>query len=534
MASFVTKGTKTSTGGEVLEGHDDVQVAGKPATSIGQKASCSSGRKSCKGVGEIVPVGDNKVYLPNGKQAALSGYKVMCNCDDNLILDPNSGVNVGNNVTFSGNINVAQNFSHAQSSHGSASTLETSSVQSMNGGSSFQVGQTTMSQVMEHSTTRERSEAPAIRDIDDTYIIFADQKTYIKTFAKEVYLTDSNEVIQHIIKINPHLKRTFHFLIKGMPIVVSPWQTVHPDEADAASQVSELASLFFTLSPEQQAWFSEHHEEFASAMLTSAAMPSSTLYEVDEGQVEKSNFTNQMVASVGAGIAGMKTQADRLQKEFQRFENYSKYVGEATKGINGDRLKSNPDYKLWRKQARAFQSEVQAISTQFGAPNYIKSIQAHKVNNYLNVGKKQLYKAKDFSKAISGIDMTALYKKSMAFSKNLGRAAWVATIFGVRDNFIEIAKTCAQDEGLSESCMRAVVKNSASIVFNVGVAEGIGILGTRLAPTTYGLSIIPMVIGSYYWGLYGGDASNAAGEVLEYLVFDAYDDTVELINGVLQ
>ena len=48
MGSFVTKGTKTSTGGEVLEGHDDVKVAGQPATSIEQKASCASGRKECK------------------------------------------------------------------------------------------------------------------------------------------------------------------------------------------------------------------------------------------------------------------------------------------------------------------------------------------------------------------------------------------------------------------------------------------------------------------------------------------------------
>jgi len=35
MGSFVTKGTKTSIGGEVLEGHDDVKVT----RSIEQKAS---------------------------------------------------------------------------------------------------------------------------------------------------------------------------------------------------------------------------------------------------------------------------------------------------------------------------------------------------------------------------------------------------------------------------------------------------------------------------------------------------------------
>lgn len=536
MGSFVTKGTKTSTGGEVLEGHDDVKVAGQPATSIEQKASCASGRKECKGVGIIVPIGSNQVYLPNGKQAVLPGYQVMCNCPDNFILDPNNGVNIGNNVSFSSNVNAVQNARNAQTSHSpTANIIETQSAQSVSR-DSLKVGDAYSSQITQSSVVLKQSDSPSMvePDIDDTYIIFADQKTDIKTFAQEVYLTDSSEVIQHIIKVNPHLKRTFHFLVKGMPIVVSPWQTVHPDEADATSQVSDLAELFFTLSPEQQAWFSEHHEEFASVMLTSTAMPNSTLYEVNDGQVEESNFTNQMIASVGSGIAGMKTQADRLQKEFQRFENYSKYVGEATKGIKGDRLKSNPDYKQWRKQARSFQSEVQAISTQFGAPNYIKNIQANKVNNYLNVGKKQLYKAKDFSKAISGIEMTALYKKSMEFSKYLGRAAWVATIFGVRDNFIDIAKTCAQDEGFSEACMRAGVKNSASIGLNVLVGEGIGFLGTRFAPTTYGLSIIPMVGGLYYWGLYGGEASNYFGDGVEYAIFDLYGDTIELINGAQQ
>ncbi|MEZ8088299.1 LysM peptidoglycan-binding domain-containing protein, partial [Vibrio sp. 1S139] len=370
------------------------------------------------------------------------------------------------------------------------------------------------------------------QDVDDVYIVFADEKADLQKFAKEVYLNDADEVIQHIIEINPHLKRTFHFLIKGMPIVVSPWGEVHPDEADAISQVSELAELFFTLSDEQQEWFSEHHEEFASVMLTSTAMPDSSVYEVNGSQVEESNFTNQMIASAGAGVVGMKTQSDRIQKAFQQFDKYSKEVAEATKGIKGDTLKSNPTHKAWRKRARDFQSEIRTISTQFGAPNYIKKIQANKVNNYLNVGKKQLYKAKDFSKAVSGIDMTALYKKSMEFSKLLGRAAWVATIFGVRDNFMDIAKVCAKDDGFSEACVRAGVKNTASIGMNVFVGEGIGFVGTRLAPTTKGLSIIPMVGGLYFWGLYGGDVSNYLGDKAEYAVFDMYEDITEIIEGL--
>lgn len=533
MGSLVTKGTKTSTGGEVLEGNDDVKVAGQPATSIEQKASCASGREECRGVGIIVPVGSNQVYLPNGKQAALPGYQVMCNCPDNFILDPSNGVNIGSNVSFSSDVNVVQNARYAQTSH--LPTENIIDTQSVSRYSLNMRQEAYASQMMQSLVALKRAGSPLMveSDIDDTYIIFSDQKMDIKTFAQEVYLTDSNEVIQHIIKVNPHLKRTFHFLIKGMPIVVSPWQTVHPDESDAVSQVAELAALFFTLSPEQQEWFSEHHEEFASVILTSTAMSNSTLYEVNDNQVEESNFTNQMIASVGSGIAGIEIQANRLQKEFQRFDNYSKYVGEATKGIKGDRLKSNSDYKLWRKQARNFQNEIHSISTQFGAPNYIKNIQANKVNNYLNVGKKQLYKAKDFSQAISGIDMTALYKKSMNFSKYLGRAAWVATIFGVRDNFIDIAKKCVQDEGFSEACVRSGVKNSASIVFNIGVSEGMGVLGAKFAPTTSGLSIVPMVGGLYVWGLYGGDVSNDFGDFAEYMVFDFYEDTAELISSTV-
>ncbi|WP_234497975.1 PAAR domain-containing protein [Vibrio maritimus] len=510
----------STTGGVIVEGCSTVLCDGKPAALVGGKATCP---RCDKGWGIICRNTWHEIKIEH-QYAALGEFVIECGCPlgSNRIVTPKGRFSfVGyDDGTVGIDINNQQSLSFADGTPLTAENVSKSMPPEAH------------QQAYRFNEAQQKKDKPI--DIDDVYIIFADKKTDLKSFAQEIYLNDADDVIQHIININPHLKRTFHFLITGMPVVVSPWQTVHPDEADATSQVSELAELFFTLSPEQQAWFSEHHEEFASVMLTSTAMPNSTLYEVNDGQVEESNFTNQMIASVGSGIAGMKTQADRLQKEFQRFENYSKYVGEATKGIKGDRLKSNPDYKQWRKQARSFQSEVQAISTQFGAPNYIKNIQASKVNNYLNVGKKQLYKAKDFSKAISGIEMTALYKKSMEFSKYLGRAAWVATIFGVRDNFIDIAKTCAQDEGFSEACVRAGVKNSFSIAVNIGVGESIGFLGTRFAPTTYGLSIIPMAGGLYAWGLYGGNVSNAIGDGVEYAIFDLYGDTIELINGAQQ
>lgn len=48
----------------------------------------------------------------------------------------------------------------------------------------------------------------------------------------------------------------------------------------------------------------------------------------------------------------------------------------------------------------------------------------------------------------------------------------------------------AKDEGFSEACMRAGVKNSASVGLNVLIGEGIGFLGTRFVPTTYGISSV--------------------------------------------
>ncbi|TMX42701.1 hypothetical protein DA100_07175 [Vibrio sp. Hep-1b-8] len=540
----VTVGTPTTTGGKVLTGTAGVKINNLDVSLLGDQATCTCGDENCRGVGPIIQGRPRNIKI-GGKLIAMKDDPVDTGCGNCFVLSSGdavslgpqmsgsinmgAGVNIGQGV----NINMGSGVSLGQGVSFSGRSADAASSQSLASATQPSIAGKPITSAPHSQTTAGFEESNELNDIDDVYIIFSGEKIDIKTFAKDVYQTDSNEIVQHIIKLNPHLKRTFHFLTKGMPIVVSPWKTVHPDEAKAITQVSELAELFFTLSEEQQEWFSDHHEEFASVMLTSTAMPNSTVYEVDDGEVKESNFTNQMIASVGSGIVGMKIQAERLQKEFQRFDNYSKYVGESTKGVAGDKLKSNPDYKLWRKQARTFQREVQTISTQFGAPNYIKNIQAKKVNYYLNVGKKQIYKAQDFSKAVSGIDMTALYKKSMEFSKLLGRAAWVATILGVRDNFMDIAKVCAKDEGFSEACMRAGVKNTASIAMNVGVGEGIGFVGVKLVPVSRGLSIIPMAGGLYIWGLYGVDLSNYIGDKAEYAVFDLYDDTVEFMSSTV-
>lgn len=138
---LVVKGTPTTTGGVVIEGHDTVIVAGQPATSIGQKATCASGRKSCKGVGEIVPVGGNSAFLPNGLQAAMPGYQVMCNCGDNFICTPPHSVALGTgsspvkmtggNINIGSNVNI--NLGSGVSAGVSSSSVVTSTSQALSG-----------------------------------------------------------------------------------------------------------------------------------------------------------------------------------------------------------------------------------------------------------------------------------------------------------------------------------------------------------------------------------------------------------------
>lgn len=83
-------GTKTSTGGEVVEGNAGIKFDGLVASSIGHQATCNSGRKECKGIGPIVPVGPRDVNLPAGPAARVGDY-VDCGCP------PNSNVIVGSN-----------------------------------------------------------------------------------------------------------------------------------------------------------------------------------------------------------------------------------------------------------------------------------------------------------------------------------------------------------------------------------------------------------------------------------------------------
>ncbi len=356
-----------------------------------------------------------------------------------------------------------------------------------------------------------------IFDVDDTYIVFSDAKITIEDFVKETYLSTEPEVIEHFIKSNPHLRRSFHQIVEGMPLVVSPWKASHDDETYAIEQADELMTEFLTLSNEEKKWFSEHHETTTNALL----MVATSNLDVNEGNSDNSELTDinlsHILAGSGSVIAGAQVQGDKISKRMISFSEYSKVIAEKTKGLSGQSLYSNDDYKEWRGRARMFQKEMKNIISEVGSPSYIKSIQTKNINRYFNVDKRQLYKAKDFAKSVSGIDMTALYKQSMSFSKGLKVGGWLVTGLGLYGNGKDIYQTCNMNDVISEACGRSVTKNVSSATINV--LGGLGI-GAVFAPVTGGLSIVLIGGGSLLWGMYGGDISNEIGVIMEDFIFD--------------
>lgn len=357
------------------------------------------------------------------------------------------------------------------------------------------------------------------QDVDDVYLVFADKKMSVEDFAQETYRSKNKTILEHVFKSNTHLKRSFSQIIEGMPLVVSPWVEKHPDEELAIKQANDLMTEFLKLSSEEKKWFAEHHETATNALLV-AATSGLDVYQGESVSTGLSDFNlNHIVAGSGAVVAGAQVQGDKLGNRMKSFAEYSRYIAEKTKGLSGQALYSNPDYKAWRKEARGFQKDMKSILSEVGKPGYIKNVQVKRINDYLNVGKRQLYRAKDFSKALSGIEMTSLYKQAMSFSRFLGVANGLVIGAGLYGNAVDVAKTCDTSGWFENACNRSLVKNTVSGSMNIGGGIAIG-LALGLIPVTGGVSILLIAGGAFMWGMYGTDISNEAGTYVEEFLFD--------------
>lgn len=106
-------GSKTSTGGTVIEGNVGIIFNGLVASSIGHKASCPACKK---GSGPIIAVGSREVHLPAGP-AARAGDYIGCGCP------PGSNVLIAQGTVTIGSGGMSRALSEAPVSH-SKSVIE--------------------------------------------------------------------------------------------------------------------------------------------------------------------------------------------------------------------------------------------------------------------------------------------------------------------------------------------------------------------------------------------------------------------------
>ncbi|WP_306332018.1 PAAR domain-containing protein [Vibrio injensis] len=124
-------GSKTSTGGEVIEGNNGLMMNGLVASSVGHQATCKSGRRECRGVGPIVAVGPRSVNLPAGPAARVGDY-VDCGCPQGSnVLIGSGSVQVGSS-SVSSNVDAMSRSSAAMNTAASSmsSASNTSSASS--------------------------------------------------------------------------------------------------------------------------------------------------------------------------------------------------------------------------------------------------------------------------------------------------------------------------------------------------------------------------------------------------------------------
>ena len=498
LNNAVTVGTPTSTGGKVLTGSADVKINNLGVSVVGDQATCICGSKKCRGVGPIRQGRPRNIKVGN-KLIAMKDDPVDTGCGNCFLLSSGDAVSLGQAPTM-----VFPEFPFIPQVSDKAAL------------SPLPIGT-----VSPNPFEKKAQENSSPEDVDDVYLTFSDKVMSIEEFAQETYLSTDQKILDHVLTSNPHLKRSFGQIIEGMPLVISPWQEKHQEEEVAIKQTDELMNEFLTLSSEEQQWFAQHHETTANALLVTAA----SKLDVHQGEEASSNLTKMalghVIAGTGAVIAGAQVPADKISKKMTSFAKYSRYVAEKTEGVPKRDLPSNPHYKEFRKKARAFQSDMKKILSEVGTPGYMKGIQGKRINYHFGVGNRQLYRAKDFSKAISGIDNTALYKEAMSFSKMLRRAGWLAVGIGLYGNAQEVYQNCNMHGVISEACGRSTTRNISSGALNAGVGVGIGYsLSYVLAPVTGGVSIVVIAAGALLWGEYGGNLSNKFGSWFEGWVFD--------------
>ncbi|HIF9492918.1 TPA: hypothetical protein ACX6SP_001300 [Photobacterium damselae] len=344
-------------------------------------------------------------------------------------------------------------------------------------------------------------------DVNDVYLVIMDEDISIEDFAQQTYHSKDKTVIDHILRTNLHLKRSFHQIVAGMPMVVSPYTYSHAGEVDALSLADELMTEFLTLNDEQKAWYGKN-----SALVNHTALmfPSS-----ESGGIG----WNDVVVGSTAAIAGYQIIHDSFNNRLEQFAQFMDEANKELQYVDKANLKSHPKYKAYRQELKLLEQDLKGLFKQYWKPSYLKELQVPSINELFNVGNRQLYRTADFAESFSAINAAKVFKDAMKTSRMLGLAGEAAFLLGARNNIMNMWDSCDTNT-LTEDCEKAFIKNGTSLVVNYQVGTSIMTYAVSLAPSSMGLSLVIGIGGTMLWGYYGGELTDSIGDVVEYMVFD--------------
>ncbi|HIF9505913.1 TPA: hypothetical protein ACX6SZ_002291 [Photobacterium damselae] len=349
-------------------------------------------------------------------------------------------------------------------------------------------------------------------DVNDVYLVIMDEDINIEAFAQQTYHSKDKTVIDHILRTNPHLKRSFHQIVAGMPMVVSPYTYSHAGEADALSLADELMTEFLTLNDEQKAWYGKN-----SALVNHTAL---MLPPSESGGIG----WNDVVVGSTAAIASYQIIHDSFNNRLEQFAQFMDEANKELQYVDKANLKSHPKYKAYRQELKLLEQDLKGIFKQYWKPSYLKELQVPSINELFNIGNRQLYRTSDFAESFSAINAAKVFKDAMKTSRILGFAGEAAFLIGVKDNIINIWDSCDSND-LTKDCGETLVENGMSLVVNYRVGASIMTYAIGLAPSSMGLSLAIGIGGTMLWGYYGSDISNFVGREVKYLMFDVLLDS---------
>ncbi|HIF9354032.1 TPA: hypothetical protein ACX6RJ_002036, partial [Photobacterium damselae] len=360
-------------------------------------------------------------------------------------------------------------------------------------------------------------------DVNDVYLVIMDEDINIETFAQQTYHSKDKTVIDHILRTNPHLKRSFHQIVAGMPMVVSPYTYSHAGEADALSLADELMTEFLTLNDEQKAWYGKN-----SALVNHTALmfPSS-----ESGGIG----WDDVVVGSAAAIAGYQIIHDSFNNRLEQFAQFMDEANKELKYVDKANLKSHPKYKAYRQELKLLEQDLKGLFKQYWKPSYLKELQVPSINELFNAGNRQLYRTADFAESFSAIKAAKVFKNAMKTSRMLGLAGDAAFLLGAESNIKDMWNKC-ESNTLTNECARSMVRNSSSMILNYQGGNAITRLSLflALAPETMGLSLVVGVTGTMLWGYYGSELTNLGGDFVEYVIFDlTFEDVKNKIKDIL-